>query len=54
MLLVKYVCVCILSYIVRAAYVEFPVSDSSERPTNFSDGLPTYIEVKYENSILPR
>lgn len=30
---------------VTAAYLEFPVFDSNDRPTDFKDGLPTYANV---------
>ena len=29
----------------EAAYIEFPVYDTTDRPTEFKDGLPTYVKV---------
>lgn len=29
----------------NAAYMSFPVHDSTDRPTEFKDGLPTYVKL---------
>ena len=33
----------VLAQVVSSAYLEFPMSDSNDRPTGFKEGLPTYI-----------
>ena len=35
----------------QAVYMTFPVYDSNDRPTEFKDGLPTYVRLTRDNDL---
>ena len=34
--------------VVMATYIKFPVRDTTDRPTEFEDGLYSYIDIKVD------
>lgn len=44
MRLIKLACM-LMAHVVSAALLEFPIFDSNDRPTDFKDGLPAYLNV---------
>lgn len=42
MALSRLICL-LLAQIATGAYLEFPIFDSNDRPNDFKDGLPTYV-----------